>query len=343
MRYFLDFGVINGNQTPPTFAWFRDAATGAAIAAPLIVADPAPAWTYHFDFTFPPGTSPSTTSIGYGVALNGTGLTDVISNAPVQPTQAQPLSTVGAGGALTLTQIIARIRQQSDTENDPHISDAEITDWFNESRFELYGKLVTSFGDDYYVSKAQFTTDGVNTAYALPDGVLYGGALPYFKGELLEAIGGVGTASPVTPISLTKFNLREKNRFSHPFVVVASRGFLPRYRPVGSNIELWPLPNAGIQLQLWYAPRLSILVNPSDVADDMNGWLSLPIVDCVIKCIAKQERDPSIHIGRKLGIETRLDAEIKDRDLGEPNTVTMTEGDGSGPFGAGSGLGGAWS
>lgn len=257
-----------------------------------------------------------------------------------------PAVDQGPGGALSLTSIIARIRSQSDTENDPHVTDAEITDWFNESRFELYGKLVTSFGDDYYVSKALFSTDGVNTAYALPDGVLYSAAPSFFKGELLEAIGGIGTASPLTPITLKRFNLREKNRFAHPFVQVASRGFLPRYRIVGSNIELWPQPSAGIQLQLWYAPRLSILVNPTDVADDLNGWLSLPIVDCVIKALVKQSRteDASFHGARKAAIEQRLDTEIKDRDLGEPNTVQMTEGgDGIGPFGGGSGFGGAWS
>jgi hypothetical protein len=331
MRYVLDFGAVNAGQTPPGFGWFRDAQTHADLPAPTIFAETAPAWTYYFDFTFPPGTSPNTTAIEYGVTLNGVGLTDVISNAPVAPTQAQPLSNSGAGGPQTLAQLRDLIRSESDTENDPNITDPELTIWINQSRFRLYGKLVTAFGEDYYVSKAQFTTDGINQAVPLPDGILYGGAAPFFKGELLEVIQGSG-ASPQAPISLRKFMLRAKNRFNHPQALVASPSFFPRYRIVGSNIEFNILPAAGLVCRLWYAPKLSQLVQDADVADDMNGWLEFVVLDCVIKAIGKQERDASLHVARKSELTMELEREIANRDLGEPNTVVETENEG-GPFG----------
>src|ERR1700674_981079 len=104
MRYFLDFGSNNGNLTPPTFGWFRDATTHAAIPPPALFPSAAPAWTYYFDFTFPIPLFPLTTAIDYGISLNGVGLTDVISNVPAALTQAQPLSTFGSGGPQTLAQ-----------------------------------------------------------------------------------------------------------------------------------------------------------------------------------------------------------------------------------------------
>jgi hypothetical protein len=329
-RFYLDFGSTNGNQAPPAFTWYRDAVTKAPITPPALTANAAPAWNYFFDAVFPTGT----TAIEYGITLNGVELTDVID---------APAVTTGAGGAMTLAQLRDLIRSESDTEDDPNISDPVLTSWINQSRFRLYGKLVTAFGEDYYVSKAQIALDGTTQSVPLPDGTLYGGAPAFFKGELLEVIQGNG-ASPTTPISLKKFNLRAKNRFNHPQAFIGAPSFFPRYRIVGSNLEFNVLPSAGLTCQLWYAPKLLPLVADADIAEDWNGWLEFVVVDCVIKALSKQERDATVPAARKTELTAELDHEIANRDLGEPNTVIETDGEGAGPFGMGSGAfgGGYW-
>lgn len=322
-RFYLDFGRTLGGLTPPAFSWYRDAVTKAAIAPPTLTANSSPAWNYYFDAVFPAGTS----SIEFGITLSGVSLSDVISAGP---------ATKGQGGAMTLLSLRTLIRQEADIENDPHISDSELTSWVNQSRLRLYDKLITAFGEDYYNAKSQFITDGVSQSYALPDGTLYGGSAPYYKGQLLEIISG-GGVQPTAPITLRRFGLREKNRFNRPLTAFGGPNWYPLYRVVGSNVEFNILPMAGLTLQLWYAPKLSPLVNDTDVAEDWSGWLEFVILDCVIKALGKQERDASLAAARKTELTGELDRAIANRDLGEPNTVQETES--AGPFG-GYGVGG---
>lgn len=263
-------------------------------------------------------------------------LADASTPIPAGPTDGS------AGGPSSLASLRTRIRQESDTENDGHIQDTELTTWINQSRFRLYAKLVTSFGDDYFNAKAQITTDGVNTEFAMPNGALYSAAPAFFKGALVELISGYG-ATTSRPIPLKRLNLREKNRFSQPFGVAIPPTVYPRYRIMGETLLLWPLPTSGLVVQLWYAPKLTPLAADSDVADDWSGWLELVVVDCCIKVLAKQERDASIFIARKAELVAEIDAEKANRDLGEPNTVQMTEEVGFPPFGGMGGVGGAWS
>lgn len=330
-RVFLDWNWHHGSQTPPGFSWYQDDITKAALSQPAIFNNPASgAWDYYFDVAWPV----ATTAIEYGVnppsGATG-GLTGVL---------AAPVATDGAGGSMTLLQLRDKVREESDTENDPNISDATLTGWINQSMYRLYDKLITCFGEDYFSAQAQFTTDGVSNSFALPNGTLYGGAAAFYKGELLETIGGGAGASPQSPITLRKFNMREKNRYAQPLNILAVPNALPRYRMVGSNIVFTPLPAAGLVCNLWYAPKLAPLVNDYDVANDFSGWLELVIVDCVIKAMGKQERDPSLFLLRKTELLAEIDAAAPNRDLAEPNTVSMTEGDdftGGGAFGGGGG------
>lgn len=249
----------------------------------------------------------------------------------------------GPGGSRSLASLRDMVREESDTEGDPHVGDAELSRYVNQSRYRLYDKLIQCFGDDYFTAQAQLTTDGTNTQYSLPDGTLYGAAPPFYKGQLVEAIGG-GNIPPNSPVTLLPFNLREKNRFQRPLSTLAAPSFFPRYRIMGSNpgsIDFTPLPSAGLVVNLWYAPKLTPLVADGDVADDFSGWLELVVVDAAIKVLGKQERDASLLVARKREMVAEIEAAAANRNLGDPNTVTMTEGE-SYPFGGygGNGYGG---
>ena len=245
---------------------------------------------------------------------------------------------VGTGGSMTLGDLMKMVRYESDTENDPHISESELQDYVNLSRLDLYDTLITRYGDDYFVANATLTTNGTDQEYPLPDGVLYDAAPSFYKGLLAEvrALGNPGANQPVW-ISLLKFNLREKNRYNLMNQALVTGYMWPRYRLLGSKIMFQPLPNSGMTIRLWYAPKLVPLGDYAAVAEDWGGWLEYVIVDAALKCIQKQERDPTVLAARKGVILARIEAAAQNRDLGEPNTVTETQpGEmGGGPYSGG--------
>lgn len=245
----------------------------------------------------------------------------------------------GPGGAKSLLSLRNEVRAESDTEDDPHITDDNLNRWINSSRFELYDILVTRFTDDYYTSTAQCATDGVTQSYPLPDGVTYseaslvwGDSDAFYKGLLVEIVSGGGVV-PGQPITLNPFTLREKNRFVAPAYVVAAPYTYPRYRVQGSTLMFDRVPAGGLGVKLWYAPRLAPLVNDTDVADDWSGWLEYVIVDAAIKAIGKQERDPALLVARKVALSARIEAAAANRNAGDPPTVSETSVDGLGGFG----------
>jgi hypothetical protein len=413
-RYTLDFGSANGGLTPPTFLWFRDAATFAPLPAPQVYADPTGSWTYFFDYTFPVPTSPNTSEIDYGLSLAGVGRTGQLIQPGFQPTRVfldpgignaftphgfvwyrdaltkiaiaqptiffgygppnyqqngiwtcyfdavfpvgtqqieygvsflggvglsgtinAPVATAGIGGSSTLAQLLNRVRFESDTQGDPNITDDDLTDILNISLYRPYDKLITCYGDDYYSAQAQFTTDGVSNNVPLPDGTLYGGAPPFYKGELLEVTGGPSGATTTYPITLEKFNFREKNQFNSPLRMIAVPNALPRYRNMGNAIIFQWVPSS-IPCNLWYAPKLAPLVNMYDVANDFSGWLELAVIDAAIKVKDRQQQDITTLAARLVKMEEDIDRAAANRDMGSPNTVATADHDG---YGMGMGLG----
>jgi len=225
------------------------------------------------------------------------------------------------------------VLQESDCENDPHVSSAEVLSYINGSYLEFYDLLVTSFGDEYFSTKASITMDGTNQEYSLPDGTLYSAAPAFYKGALVE--GSVNPNNGSAWITLKKFNLSEKNRYNLANQALDTGYFWPKYRLMGSKLLLQPLPAAGLTVRLWYAPKLVELAGENDTLEDWGGWLEYVVVDAALKILQKQERDVGVLAGRKSALKARIEAAASHRDLGEPNTVSETTPDGFGPFGFG--------
>lgn len=259
---------------------------------------------------------------------------------PFQAGASSSYGSYGPGGKLTLLGLRTLARNQSDTENDPHVSDEEMNMWVNQSLLELYDLLIKSYGDDYFTATAEITADGTAALYALPNGVLYGGAPAFYKGILVETPAPYGVSGQY--ITLNRFNMREKNRFTPLTQMVIPASVMPRYRLAGSSLMLQPVPRSGMVFKLWYAPKLAPLTSDAAEVDDWSGWLEYVIVDTAIKAVIKQERDPQALMLRRKELERRIVEMAGNRDTGEPATVSETAVDN--PFGYGpvTGLGGPW-
>jgi hypothetical protein len=149
-------------------------------------------------------------------------------------------------------------RRRSDLENNPFISDPEFNDYITQSYKELYDKLVSAYGNDYYVATTySFNTNNAQF-YPLPDGT------PSFtnsngtQAEKFYKLLGVDlqySASPSGYVSLRRFEFIERNKYAYPNTAVNWNGYSNlRYRLEGDNLFLVPIPMTGQGVRVWYIP-----------------------------------------------------------------------------------------
>lgn len=206
----------------------------------------------------------------------------------------------------TLAQLRTAARQRADMENSTFVSDTELTDYVNQSYFELYDLLVQKFGDDYFVATPHTATTTSSETYDLPTD-LY---------KLLGVdIGSTGNFIALKPFTFSERNLRSG---------VAVRQNL-RYRLRGSSLWLTPAPAAGQTLRLWYVPRLTPLSADADTADGVSGWTEYLICDAAIKCLQKEESDVSVLMAQKMALIKRIEAAAENRDAGSPAVVSDSQ------------------
>ncbi len=212
-------------------------------------------------------------------------------------------------GVTTLLAVRDACKSESDNVGEAFVADAEWDVFIQRSYAELYGLIVTEFGNDYFVqspnSGYQFTTDGINQLFNLPDGVSpsFAGASAFFK--LLGV--DLRVSAPNQWVSLHPFPFAERNRYS-----------------LGNN----NIPMAGQVIRLLYVPRLVVPTADSDLLDGVNGWTEYIVVDACIKAMGKEESDVSPLFARKQALIDRLNSEVENRDAGFPAVIADTRGRG---------------
>lgn len=201
----------------------------------------------------------------------------------------------------TLASLRLQCQQQTDLVNSGFVSNAEWLGYINSSYLELYGNIVQHFGNDYFVQSTAtgfpITTTGLTQFYALPT--------DFFKMLGLD----LQLSSPGGWASLREFAFADRNKYS--------------------NLTNSEFPAAGQVLRLFYVPRATLLASDSDTIDGVNGWEEFIIVDASIKALAKEESDVSVFEARRQQLETRLAAEIENRNAGESARIVDTRGKGS--------------
>ena len=193
---------------------------------------------------------------------------------------------------VTLLELRTRCKQESDNAGQAFITDSEWDTMIRASYQELYGLIVSAFGNDYFTqspaSGFTITTDGINEMFALPNDM--------FK---LLAVD-IQVMAPNYWVALKPFQLAERNTF----------GFL------GSMV-----PMAGQTIRLLYVPRATLPYADADVIDGVNGWEEYIVVDVCIKALVKEEADVTAFGARKAALLERLQGEITNRDAGSPACV----------------------
>lgn len=240
---------------------------------------------------------------------------------------------------MTLAQLRTAARQRADMVNSTFVSDSELNSYINQSYFELYDLLVTTFEDYYVASPVTFQTTGAQQ-YTLPDGTLYSSAPALYK--LLGVDLGLNSSGNAW-VTLKKFDFASRNRYVYPQLGNTILGISNlRYRIVGDTIMFIPTPSSGQYIRLWYIPRMTQLVSDTDTADGVSGWTEYIICDAAIKCGQKEETDVSVLMAQKAALIKRIEDSAMNRDAGQPDTITDIRGYGArfGEYGAPNGDGG---
>lgn len=201
----------------------------------------------------------------------------------------------------TLGQLKTSVRQRADQENSNFISDSELTSYINQSHSALYDLLVTAYGNDYFASGPfQIVTDGTNSAYALPD--------DFYKLLGVDLVTGPGQSRTLRP-----FNFSERNVYGQV-----------RYRLQGNNLLLSPKPGSSLHLNLWYIPQPPNLTddNTSTLTGVLAQYSEFIVLDSAIKCLVKEESDPSALLQSKAEIMKRIQDSATPRDAGRAYTVS---------------------
>lgn len=232
-----------------------------------------------------------------------------------------PLGVVPTNpGQMSLGQARTLAQQEADLQNSEFVTKSEWNTYINQSYFELYDLLVQKFGDDYYVAPpVEFTTTGASL-YDLPNGTNYSGAPALYKllgVDLAIAAGSTGW------LTLRKYEFIQRNNYVFPQLTTNFLGVGSlRYRLIGGQVGFIPYPAANQQIRLWYIPRMTTLLQDTDILDGISGWTEYVVVDAAIKAKMKQEDDITALMARKQMLLERIEAAAENRDAGEPEKIS---------------------
>lgn len=255
-----------------------------------------------------------TTGVYQSGASSGSASVSVVDSLSATATATVTVSAPNT--AFTLAQLITTVRERGDYVNSQFVTDAEITTYINQSYAELYDILIQAFGNDYFVAAPYVfqTTGTTQQQYPLPSNL--------YK---LIGVDLQVSASPASWVTLRKFEFTERNKYwlANQYAYYGITNL--RYRLVGGNLWLTPVPAQNQSLQLWYIPRVSYLVNSTDVVDGVSGWEEYIIVDAVMKCRIKEETEIQELMAQKQALLVRITNAAENRDASEPSRVSDTQ------------------
>jgi hypothetical protein len=299
-----------------------------------------PLATSYLDTTTPLGTQ-----VWYTVQASSDGVT---FSAATNPQSIIP----APAGEEALSTIRLQAMQRADRVNSNFVTMPEWNLYINKAMYELYDMLVTTYEDYFLATPVQFSVNGSQFLYPVPDGTLtFQNALTLqqFIPPALYKLYGVDLALQTANnayVTINRFNFIDRNRFVFPNTASTIYGvFNMQYRLMGSNIEFIPTPSAGQVIRIWYVPRLTTLLQDTDTTTlGVSGWTEYVIVRAAKYALDKEESDTSKLDVELVALTERIISSASYRDQGQPDKISDTRSNngwgGSGNTGFNGGFGG---
>ena len=218
--------------------------------------------------------------------------------------------------------LVTRVRQRSDMVDNFFVSDVEVQTYINAGIAELHDLLIQTYGQDYYVSSATFTTVAGTSSYPIASSTSGPNITNFYKLRGLDA-----KLNGSEYFTLEPFNFSERNLNQN----WGSWGLLGltnvKYRLVGSNIEFIPEPDGATDIRIWYIPTAQQFDSTTPATsttkfDDINGYAEYVVISAAINCLQKEESDVGVLLSQKLDMRKRIEQAASNRDAGSPITIT---------------------
>lgn len=204
----------------------------------------------------------------------------------------------------TLTNMLLDIRQRTNQENSTFVTDAELTEYLNQSLAELWTRLIQCQGQPLYRSSTTYTVTSSTSLQALPSDF-------FAVQEVTATIGGFSGA-------LQPFMASERGYLKNGAIWTPECGV--QYRIQAGNIEFLPASQS-FTAQLFYSPTQPRLSAGSDTFDGFGGWEMAAIYDTCAVVAAKEESDPGFHIAQRERIYSHIETLAAQRDASNPERV----------------------
>lgn len=213
----------------------------------------------------------------------------------------------------TLTQLIADVRDRTDTENSQHVTDTQITRYLNQSIAALYALIVEQDESDFVLQNT-FT------------------AIAGAESSTIEKTPGVATL----PYKILAVDVIDANGLSYPVprFMYGERGFLDtqdgtwgvlqrvHYQWRETSSLYWSPPwESPTLIRVTYVPSPADLVLGSDTYDGRAGWEEWVTLDASIRVLLKEESDASDFVRERATVEARILRQITARDRANPKRV----------------------
>lgn len=221
----------------------------------------------------------------------------------------------------TLLELRTAVRRKLDRVNAATPSDAELTEWVNESAAELWDLLVTRYEDQL---TAYGTTDSAQSSVfsVLNLATLFGvvGPTRLFKLRSLQySIDGEWREIPTIP-------MQEWWKYETARGTASPVG----YTLVGNSVHVLPSSTASQRYRLFFVPCYEDMDDDSDelfaisvnyTFEVPNNWHEYVVVDSVIKARGKFQQDASLEMARKAELRQRIISAATNRTPGMAKKV----------------------
>ena len=216
---------------------------------------------------------------------------------------------------VTVTELTTRVRRATDTENaTARFPDAEIQDYLKTAHRQWWDFLINNGGGHLLEASSPHTVSTV------ADTATVALATDHYR--------LVGVDADVGGDTRTLFPLPsgERNRYSEDGLSWQGMRKV-YYRVVGSNLTLYPTPDAVYSLTVHYIPEAEVdFGTGSNTVDGYNGWDEYIVYVASLKLLNKDNRRTE-HIDKDLSALKRdVRLSLRNLDDGNPPQVTDTHG-----------------
>ncbi|TXH41495.1 MAG: hypothetical protein E6Q97_37480 [Desulfurellales bacterium] len=188
------------------------------------------------------------------------------------------------------------------------VSDTRWTDYINAGGGALHSLLVYSF-EDYALSKQTINLVAGTAEYSLPATFLIERKVFLLSGN--------------DRYPLQRLSLQELDGTS--LDLLRASGIIPRmkYYLLNDKIRIWPESGISGQLELWYAPQWTALVNVGDTipATIPDNWADFIVLHAAIRALKKERSDTSDLVAELIALKEEIKEYAANRTSGQPRQV----------------------